>query len=238
MAAINSLQDRRPFRVWLLDTTEPPGVEHLDRVDPAERDRCQCLSRSSDRQAFIHTRAALRGVLADVLAKPVQSITFGQNAWGKPFVVADLGPKDINFNVSHTEGLSLIALSAGHRIGVDIERDRVLPDRKDIAIEVFGPAVAETLCALDEAIQHHAFLRLWTTAEAFVKATGTGFAGRTEPIPVSIACDTGEIKLHSDSASMTWTHFPLALPNGYYGSVVVENLGEGGNTIVPEPLYQ
>src|SRR6185295_260133 len=133
VTAINSLQDRRPFRVWLLDTTGPAGVEHFDRVDPAELDRCQQLSRSRDRQAFIHTRAALRGILAEVMAKPAQSIKFSQNAWGKPFVAADEEPKDLNFNVSHTEGLSLIALSAGRRIGVDIERNRVLPDRKGIA---------------------------------------------------------------------------------------------------------
>jgi hypothetical protein len=121
----------------------------------------------------------------------------------------------------------VVALSDGRRIGVDVEQIRAVPDRREIVTEVLGADLADALCNLSETVQDRTFLRLWTAAEAYVKATGTGFAGLEGPIPLSLSAETGAVSLRvggSDPAVPPWAHFELKLPDGYCGSLVVENL--------------
>ena len=232
----STLKNGSPFQVWILDTSRDCGGADFDSMDTVEKGRYLRLARVRDRQAFVMTRLALRRLLADAVDTPPQSIRFAQNLWGKPSIAPDGSRKAVDFNVSHTDGLSAIALSDGRRIGIDVERERNVFDKTRIAAEVFGPVLAGELCGLSGAAQDRFFLRLWTIAEAFVKATGTGFAGLAERIPLSLSRATGEIRLGRGPAggsSPSWAHFPLALPEGYCGSVVVENLDRGGEIMVP-----
>ncbi len=213
-----------PFRVWIVDTSRAPGDADFDALDSVERERSLRFARAADRQAFVRTRAALRHLLADALVTTPRSIRLAQNSWGKPFAISDALPVD--FNVSHSATLSVVALSDGRRIGVDVEQIRPVPDKREIVTEVLGADIADTLCNLDGIIQDRAFLKLWTAAEAYVKATGTGFAGLDGPIPLSLSAGTGAVSLlTADPAAAPWAHFELKLPDGYCGSLVVENLG-------------
>ena len=228
-----------PFRAWILDTSRAPGSADFDVVDAAERCHYQRLARDRDRDAFVMTRAALRRLLGEAMDASPKSLRFEQNLWGKPMIAPERAHMAVDFNVSHTDGLSAIALSDGRRIGIDVERERNVSDKRRIAAEVFGPALAGELCGMGGAAQDRTFLRLWTIAEAFVKATGTGFAGLAECIPLSLSRDSGEIRLGRGRAgglSPSWAHFPLALPEGYCGSVVVEHHGRGGETMVPATI--
>jgi len=225
-----------PFRVWRIDTGQAPDASDLAVVDFLEQNRSRRYVREQDRNAFLKTRAALRRLLGRLIGVEPETIRFEANRWGKP-LLAGRSATPVSFSVSHTDGLSLIAVSDGRKIGIDVERDRIIADRDRVATNVFGASIARALSCLQDVVQDQVFLRLWTAAEAFVKATGTGFAGRDEQIPVSLSGNSGVVQLEHRGAGTgeaSLTLLQLSLPRGFLGSVVIEGAAPCEGPIVPE----
>lgn len=178
------------------------------------------LKSKSDRDAFIKTRAALRSILGREAGVPPRDLAFHYNSWGKP-AVAMAGQISIDFNVSHTRGLSAIALVRGAAVGVDVEPFRACPDRVRIAADVFGLDVAEQLLAVDSERQDAVFLGLWTAGEAFIKAQGSGFAGAKGKVPVRLAENGSECVVLRPELKDRWSLTTLDLGVEFVGHVVV-----------------
>jgi len=234
----NDLTCGLPFRVWRIDTDQAPDSGDLEIVDSDERDRARRCLRERDRNAFLKTRAALRRLLGRIIGAEPREIRFAENAWGKPVLAGEIAPS-VSFSVSHTDGLSVIAVSDGRKVGVDVERERSIAERNRIASNVFGTTIAQALSCLRDPIQDGAFLRLWTTAEAYVKANGTGFAGHDTQIPVSLSGSSGLVRLESSRSSVherSLSLFQLSLPRGFSGSLVIEGTQEQQDAVVPELL--
>ncbi|HUI71404.1 MAG TPA: hypothetical protein VL354_12870 [Spirochaetia bacterium] len=87
----------------------------------------------------------------------VEDIHFTHGRYGKPLHPA------IHFNVSHSGGLALIALSPDRRVGVDIEKHR---DDVDVRL------IAQDFLRLSSVPTVEDFFALWTRREAEVKARG------------------------------------------------------------------
>src|SRR5262249_36195276 len=92
---------------------------------------------------------------------------FGEH--GKPWVEG--GPR---FNLSHTGGLALIAVSSTREVGIDVER----ADRR-------AHAVRRSLTAREHALlgddpHAKALLQVWCRKEALAKAIGGGLNWRPE----------------------------------------------------------
>jgi 4'-phosphopantetheinyl transferase len=115
--------------------------------------------------------AVLQAILAARLGRPPQ-IAIGPH--GKPYL-ADGG---LEFNVSHSGALALIAVSDGP-IGVDVEQHHALHDPAAFARRFFTPDEAASL-GDDPA----ALFRLWCRKEAWLKARGVGLAFPLDQIDV------------------------------------------------------
>ena len=151
----------------------------------------------------------LRRVLARYAGAAPDTLCFGREAQGRPFLLGSGMPE---FNLSDTRGGSVIAVARRARIGVDLERlDRQLSHRR-LAQRFFSAAEAAELDAMDDEAARAAFLRLWTAKEASCKATGTGIAGwlahwRFDPRPdppqlVALPAEAG--------AASRWYHARLS----------------------------
>jgi phosphopantetheinyl transferase len=149
-----------------------------------------------------------------------RNITFRYNNWGKPSIDAP-GQAAIDFSVSHTKGLSAIALSQGVCVGVDVEPFRPCPDRIRIAGDLFGVEVAKQLLAVDVARQDAVFLRLWTAGEAFVKARGLGFAGINGRVPITLSAVGSEEVVLRREVRERWSLTLLDLGDEFIGHVIV-----------------
>src|SRR5690349_9892693 len=91
--------------------------------------------------------ALLRAVLAPYLQLAPESLVFGREPRGRPFLRLADAP---DFNLSDTVGGTLVAVCGAGRIGVDLERiDRALPAVR-IARRWFAPDEAATLATLPE----------------------------------------------------------------------------------------
>jgi 4'-phosphopantetheinyl transferase len=159
--------------VWLVSLEASPAGRSLLSED--ERERANRYRAPEARERFVITRTALREILAREAGLPPERLRFSYPcACGR----ADCEPShrkprldletDLRFNVSHTNGLALIAVTRGRELGVDVER--VQPG---IAIE---PLAKHVLGALPEGDRLEAFYRSWTRREAYAKARGDGLA--------------------------------------------------------------
>ncbi len=137
-----------------------------------EKNRAAAIKSSENRHAFIQSRARLRWLLGHQLGLPPSEVPLAVGPYGKPHHRFN----QIEFNLSHTQGVMLIGMAKGAELGVDVERLR--PSRRLDALirEVFAPTEQRRFEGLAESEQQDLFLRTWTLKEAFVKATGRGIA--------------------------------------------------------------
>ena len=195
---------------WCVNLDVPPekAAALSATLSPDERDRSARLRFARDRQRFIVTRGVLRTLLGRYLDLPPGDVRFAYNACGKPELDPNLGSR-LQFNVSRSADLALIAITTRARIGVDLERIQPQPDGPAIARSVFAPAEVDELSRTPSGVYDAAFLSCWTKKEAYVKARGESLADAS-------GC--------SDE-SERWSLYQLNPAPGYVASLVVEVLG-------------
>lgn len=133
------------------------------------------------RHQYLITRALLRSTLSRYAPWVApQQWRFANNAWGKPAIVAPVVP--MAFNLSHTEGLVVLALTLENSVGIDVESSQ-RPVDPDLAERFFSAAEVRYLASLPPTDQTSAFLTLWTLKEAYIKACGQGLS-----IPLESFC--------------------------------------------------
>lgn len=117
--------------------------------------------------------APFRTLLASYLGASPDTLVFGHGTHGRPFLARP--HSSLDFNWSHSGSLAVIAVARNlPRLGVDFERHRARPRALPLAQRFFDPDEYARLCALLPEQQEDAFLRLWTTKEAVLKAIGRG----------------------------------------------------------------
>jgi len=177
----------------------PPDVVHLwqrslqgqtvdvaqcyEVLSPEEQKRAQRYLVERPRKDFILTRATLRSLLGRYLGRSPAAISFRYSDFGKPMLD---GPEDLRFNISHSDGMALLAFVRGHEIGVDVERIRAANDFKDLAKRFFSSVERENLDRLDGDDFRAAFFRCWTRKEAYIKGKGEGLSLPLHQFDVSI----------------------------------------------------
>jgi len=141
-----------------------------------ERDRSARFRFARDRLRFVAARGTLRALLGRYLRTRPGRIRFSYNAFGKPELSPAFGSR-LRFNLSHSAGLALIAITRDAAIGVDVEYIQPHPDYAEIARSTFSAAELDELDRVPSELYDEAFLRRWTRKEALVKARGEGLAG-------------------------------------------------------------
>ncbi|MFI1357770.1 4'-phosphopantetheinyl transferase family protein [Streptomyces sp. NPDC020898] len=172
---------------WIaLDGQDPYECDRLfDVLDPSERQRCGKLSSPGSRVRFTVSHGAARCVLARYLGIRPHNIRTTTSRWGKPELD---GIKPIlRFNLSHVDGIALLAIARTREIGVDIERRRDAEFVSAVSARHFARNEARWLAATPCGRREAVFLRLWTRKEASVKAVG-GRLGDGLPLPVAGRC--------------------------------------------------
>jgi len=102
---------------------------------------------------------------------------------GKPYAPTLAG---IDFNLSHARDHVLIAIARAQPLGIDLERiDREIRI-EDLARRYFSSTEAEALETLPAELRLPAFLRLWTSKEAVLKALGAGISFGLEKVSFAL----------------------------------------------------
>jgi 4'-phosphopantetheinyl transferase len=154
-----------------------------------ERERAEKFRYAEHRQHYIVARASLRRVLAERLGIAPRAVEFAETKHGKPRLAPVHGSADLEFNLSHSGTLALLAFTSGRAVGVDVELIREVPDADDLAERFFSPTETASLRALPLGQRSLAFLACWTRKEAFIKALGQGLSCPLDAFDVTIDPD-------------------------------------------------
>lgn len=142
-----------------------------------ELERLSRFHYARHRHQYLVTRAMVRHVLS--LYRPgiaPQQWRFCSNPHGKPAIEPALDPAPpLHFNVSHTDGLIVMAVSR-QAIGIDVEDFGRSAAASSVADTFFAPIEQHDLKHCAAAQQQRRFFELWTLKEAYVKARGEGLA--------------------------------------------------------------
>ena len=129
-------------------------------------------------QRFVHRHHARRYVVAHARMRELletycggKHVALGAGARGKPYV---LGNSGLEFSLSHSEEVAVLAVAREISLGVDVER-----------VRYGGSPPVEQLSAREQASLHGlfgvervtAFYRCWTRKEAVLKGVGIGLHG-------------------------------------------------------------
>lgn len=129
------------------------------------------------RHQYLVTRALVRSVLSlYVDAIPPEAWQFEKNNYNKPYIKNFPLPFTLNFNLSHTEKMVVLAVALNRDIGVDVEFLERQNTGLDIAKRYFSKTEFQDLCAAPIEQQKSRFFDLWTLKEAYIKACGMGLA--------------------------------------------------------------
>ena len=216
----------RHVDVWRvrLDQSATPGFE-TSILSPDEIARANRFHFEKDRLYFSRCRSALRFLLADYLAIPAAEICFEYMAAGKPQLAAGQNPRALQFNVSHSNSMALIAVGSGEQLGVDIERIRRDVDTNSLAERFFSTRERAGLRALPDQLRVDAFYACWTRKEAFLKATGDGLSFPLAKFSVTTnpECDPELEEIDGNTAAgQRWFLADLTVAEGYRASVALE----------------
>lgn len=172
------LLSRKDVHIWRagLDLPSKSVQELKGSLSFDERMKAERFSFARDKTRFIIARGILRLILACYLSAEPGAIRFCYEKGGKPRLQNAFGMTNIQFNLSHSEGLALYAFTRGHEVGVDLERIRDLPEMEQIVEQFFSLRERVFFGTLPVKEKREIFFNWWTRKEAFMKAIGEGLS--------------------------------------------------------------
>lgn len=158
--------------IWraALDEAGWPEARELPLL---ERDRATEFLREEPGRRWVAARWALRRVLESYLSVPAAEIELEAGEHGKPRLRNN---GTIEFNLSHSNGLALVAVTDGRAVGVDVEM--IEPDRDLIALaeRALPSEDVAAVIAARPAERPALFYAAWTRHEARLKCLGLGLS--------------------------------------------------------------
>lgn len=165
----------------------------LNTLTTDESERAGRFCFDQHRRQFVIARGALRSILGQYLDRPPSRLRFIYSAFGKPEVEREEDRAWLRFNLSHAEGMALVALTRGKDVGVDVEVVREEFPGMEIAEGFFSAREVETLRSLPEEARTAAFFLYWTRKEAYIKALGEGLSHPLRQFSVSLGDEESNV---------------------------------------------
>jgi 4'-phosphopantetheinyl transferase len=214
--------------LWLaaldLSAAEVQALESTLAADEAAR--AARYRFAQDRRHYVAARGQLRTLLGRYLDIAPDAVRFRYSRYGKPALAH--GDETLRFNLSHSGGMALYALTRERDLGVDLERVR--PDRASMTIaeRFFSPREAAILRSLPLHEQAEAFFRCWTRKEAYIKAHGAGFSLPLDRFDVTLAADEPAALVRMDDNPREverWSLRDVSPLPGYSAALAIEGHG-------------
>jgi 4'-phosphopantetheinyl transferase len=162
------------------------GWPRAEELPAEERERADGFLRKGAARRWVAARWALRRTLAGYLDQPAADIALVAGEGGKPRL-RDRSGDGLQFNLSHSAGLALVAVTERRAVGVDVE---AIAPRQNLAALAQRSLPAEEAAAVRAAGPEQrldAFYAAWVRHEARLKCLGTGLGSPAPPAAATIA---------------------------------------------------
>jgi 4'-phosphopantetheinyl transferase len=213
------------IHLWRVDVLDVQGQlpEYRALLSNEERARSERLRFEKDRNQFVAAHAVLRILLQRYVGSRFPELPFVVGPHGKPQIDPARNEIGLEFNLSHSHGLVLLAFSKGIPIGVDVEKIRETAEIPTISARFFSASESEYLRSVSEESRAREFCRIWARREAAAKSTGLGLGG----LPDDSCLDDKGGKPGPEilqSASGSWLNEFVAKA-GYCAALVAQDSG-------------
>lgn len=202
--------DGDEVHLWWANCEEMPG--DLESVLPDEdQQRAKRLRVPAARRRFLAARSVTRILLGRYLGVEPAAVRIRTGARGKPRVEAASGHPGLHFNAAHSGATVAVAL-ASSELGVDVESLRRVPKLDRLASRFCSEFERKQLFSLTETDRAAAFLTLWTSKEAYLKAVGSGIAMPLKLVEVALGPPRLVRVAGDPHAAAEWTLLHSMLP--------------------------
>jgi len=218
--------------VWRVELDVPAMVvtERKRLLSPDEMARAERFHFECHRRRFIVGRSALRLLIGSYLERPPEAIRFAYGKNGKPRLAdPPVSRHGLEFNLSHSHELALVAVCVGYEVGVDLEGVRPVGDILALADRFFSATDQAALASCPEWDRELAFYRCWTRKEACMKAVGDGIDFRLDRFHVSVEPGDGAHLLavaDDPERAAEWSLIHIAPGPGYVGALALRTTGK------------
>lgn len=161
---------------------------------------------------YLVSRAILNLSLKGLLEKGINDLIVKRDKNNKPYIENTIGLK---FNISHTEGLVLLAFSK-REVGIDVEKINFKFEFKDILENCF---TRDEIINIDNNII--SFYRYWTAKEAYLKCDGIGLIRNLKEIEI-ISFENEFIKINDSKRNTISRLKSLNHDDKYVGAICSE----------------
>lgn len=159
-----------------LDADSGPGrpglAGDIALLAPTERARAERFRFARHRDRYIRGRAFLRRRLAEATGHPAAGLELVEGVRGKPALACGT----VDFNLSHSGALAVLAVSTAGPVGIDVELIDPETDVKGLSESCFLAPERAVLDGLEGLALRRRFFAFWTAKEALMKLTGQGMA--------------------------------------------------------------
>jgi 4'-phosphopantetheinyl transferase len=213
------------IHVWraYLDCEETVLHQFEATLSSDEQARATRFSFRRDRNVFIVTRGILRELLGRYVTCSPVDVEFEYNPRGKPCLRAKSVALPVEFNVSHSRGVALLAFSVGRQVGIDLEFMQPDQATDEVAERYFSPREIVELHTLPLSLRAEGFFLCWTRKEAYIKARGEGLVIPFESFSVGLT--PGQTEWLESVDSCRWSLHTLQPDPAFAGALVGEGTG-------------
>jgi 4'-phosphopantetheinyl transferase len=204
--------------VWTIPLDHVPAAA-LAALSPDEVQRAGRHRLAPYRARWLASRAALRTILGRYLGEEPSRVRLGATPEGRPVLIAPPWPLEVS--LSRSDGWALVAVAAGVRLGVDLERVDARHVDAAVLDAVLTTEERAELESCPASVRVRRFFELWTLKEAWAKAVGTGLAPGPRTFPVCGPAN-GRQRPRLESGIAPLTGFASALAVALPGPLSVE----------------
>jgi 4'-phosphopantetheinyl transferase len=181
MSTVSKLLELRPeeVHVWIVEPERIDDPRLLEAywglLDGREREKQRRFRFERHQRQYLVSHALVRLTLSRYAPVAPGAWAFATNAYGRPEVQGEWGTR-LRFNLSHTDGMALVAVGTGAELGADVEDAEREGETVDIADHYFAASEVAALRALPPERQRGRFFEYWTLKESYIKARGAGLS--------------------------------------------------------------
>lgn len=134
-------------------------------------------------------RIAVKKISSSYLGKEIKEIQIERGRFGKPYLYCSGNHLSINYNLSHSGEIVMLAFGRNVQVGVDVQVIKQIQEYQRLAENYFSPEEAAVVIQQNNI---ESFFEYWTAKEAYVKAIGCGFCKDFDSFSVKIGGTSSE----------------------------------------------
>lgn len=219
------------IHLWFIPLNISTQLENLYyMLSTEEREKAYNFYFELHKNKYIVRRAALRQILSKYCKVRPINIDFKYNHCGKPYLRRNRF--NLQFNMSHSQDMAILAIAKKHSIGADIECIKPVNDLTTIVKKFFSIRENFDYLLIPEHHKTKAFYSVWTRKEAFTKAIGKGLLYPFKAFDVtSLPNDAAKILSIKNSTieASRWVLYEFIfnyLNNLYVANIAIKSAGK------------